>query len=114
MLRLALPLAPLALAACSAPVTAPPPRFADARPSRELVLVLPAQAALDHPESLAEYSADDGRRDVALGVGTMTRDLGPAYYTGETAPALEDVRWLYLDRDARRVMYFPRSHRRWR
>ena len=107
-------MAVLVLEGCSAPVGAPPPRFADSRVSRDLVLVLPSAVAMEHPEALAEYAPDASRRDVALGVGAMTGDLGPAYYQGEVPPSIEDVRWFYLSCEPRRVTYFSRGSRHWR
>lgn len=100
-------LAPLALASCTAP-PAPqvPPRFSDSRTRNDLTLVLPSAFCVADPETLAEYSADSGRRDAALGVGAMTGDLGTAYYRGEVPPSIEDARWFYLSCNPRRVLYF--------
>lgn len=114
-LRLALILAaPLALAACSAPPAAPlPPRMAEARPRQDLNLVLPSAFCNANPASYAEYSADAYRRDTALSVGTLTAELGPAYYQGEVPPSLEDARWLNLSCNPRRMLYLePRRDRR--
>lgn len=100
-------LAPLALASCTAPPASQiPPRLSDYRPRQDLTLVLPAAICVADPESFAEYSADVGRRDAALGVGAMTGVLGPAYYQGEVPPSIEDARWFYLSCNPRRVLYF--------
>lgn len=113
-LRLAVFAVPLSLAACSAPVAAPPPKFADARASRDLVLVLPALVAQTTPGALAEESGDFARRDGALGLAATRGELGPAYYQGEPVVSLEEARWLYLNQDARRVIYFrPERRSRW-
>ena len=114
LIRLGVPALALALAACSAPVGAPPPKFAGARSSRDLDLVLPTLVAQTTPGAMAEATGDYGRRDGELGLAATRGDLGPAYYQGEPVVSLEEARWLYLNQDARRVIYFrPERRSRW-
>jgi hypothetical protein len=76
--------------------------------------VLPALVAQTTPGALAEESGDFARRDGALGLAATRGELGPAYYQGEPVVSLEEARWLYLNQDARRVIYFrPERRSRW-
>lgn len=121
MFRLVLAAGCFALAGCSAPVSAPPPRFVAsdaytrgaARSTSSAALVLPSPVTVSDPDSFSEYNSDWSRRDGSLAVGTLTGNLTPAYYEGERVPRLEDARWLYLSDNPRRTTYFT-DRARWR
>lgn len=110
LLKIGLASLVLAAGGCSTTSSAwreSPGRATEARPIHgDARLVLPATVAADQPENLAEYNFESVRRDGALAVGSLDGPLGVGYYQGERVPSLDEVRWIYLSDDPRRVTYY--------